>query len=101
MSKSTNGPWHYVKHSWSDTGVYDENDLIAMLKISDEIDEDRQEYLEEEQEAHARLIAAAPELLEVLEEIKHYWICEEPQNARQYLSKKVTDLITKAKGESK
>jgi hypothetical protein len=45
------------------------------------------------------LIAAAPELLEVCEEILFYWSCCEPQNAKVQLEKKLSDIINKAKGE--
>lgn len=104
MSKFTQGPWHYVKHSWSDTGVYDENDLIAMLRIPDDIDEGQQERLEEEQEAHARLIAAAPDLLEALENLneevaKHAYSSEFEHMGPLVLA--ASAAISKAKGESK
>lgn len=111
MSKHTPGPWYYVKHNWSDTGVYDENDLIAMLKISDEIEEDQQERFEEEQEAHARLIAAAPELLMEYERLLSQLraaseACFKGQSdvaedlCHEYAEFK-SPAITKAKGESK
>jgi len=45
------------------------------------------------------LIAAAPELLEVLEEIHFRWKCGESGNAMVDYMKKVKATIAKAKGE--
>lgn len=60
-------PWTVTDNSWEVSSVYDVNgDLVAQVRISDEVDEDTQDQFEAIKEAKARLIAAAPELLDVL-----------------------------------
>lgn len=98
MNRFTPGPWHYVKHSWSDTGVYGDGDIVAMLKISEDIDEDQQERFETEQEANAMLVSAAPELYEALELIindlpsRRGWLNPEYEKMARH-------VLAKARGE--
>ena len=65
-AKHTPGPWQIVEHSWSDTGIYANDKQVALLNIAPYADEDTQQTLEAEAAANARLIAAAPKLLEAL-----------------------------------
>lgn len=63
--------WKYVEHSWSDTGIYDElGRHIAALSIRYDCDEDTQDACEKRMGEEARLIAAAPEMLAMLEELE-------------------------------
>lgn len=63
MSKHTPGPWQVVEHSWSDTGIYSDKHHIAHLSIEGVATESNQSQLEASMDANAKLIAAAPELL--------------------------------------
>lgn len=67
MSKHTPGPWKSVNHSWSDTSILapDFDHAICRLDIN-HATEESQEADEAQMAANARLIAAAPELLEAL-----------------------------------
>jgi hypothetical protein len=69
MSKHTSGSWSAVTHSWSDINVYSDKKCIAKLSIYDEATEDTEHDLHYEMFANARLISAAPELMEALDEI--------------------------------
>ena len=69
-AKHTPGPWSFVDHSWCDKSVY------ARLHETDErrialfhLDEDASEDEEAVEIANARLIAAAPELLDALQSL--------------------------------
>lgn len=67
----TPGPWKVVSYCWSDCGIYAAEDKFfgCSLSIKDEATEENQDALESEMDANARLIAAAPEMLESLENI--------------------------------
>lgn len=69
MSAHTPGPWSVFNHSWCETSViaigFDHS--ICLLDIN-HATEESQEADEAQMEANARLIAAAPELLEALKE---------------------------------
>ena len=69
MSKHTKGPWTRVRHSWDDSSVYAANgSRVAICRIDEEdVTEETQDACVAVNEANARLIAAAPELLEALE----------------------------------
>ena len=71
MSDYTKGEWEEVTHSWSDIGIYCDKKHIAKLSIYDEATEDTEHDLHYEMFANARLISAAPDLLEALEEAVH------------------------------
>lgn len=61
-----------VEHSWSDTTIYggDISNEIAHLSIERIATEKTQAALEAVQTANAKLIAAAPELLDALKQAK-------------------------------
>lgn len=83
MSKHTSGPWRMVEHSWSDTSIYggdvskNESFLVASLSIEHIATEKTQDALESTQSANAKLIAAAPELLEALRPFANF-ACDVP-----------------------
>lgn len=68
-AKHTPGPWTVFEHSWSDTSIWTHDSTVATLSIKDEATEDTQAGLEARMAANARLIAAAPDLLEALREV--------------------------------
>ena len=71
MSTHTPGPWELFEHSWSDSSIcggVKNSKKICSLSIYDDATEENQSELESEMDANARLIAAAPELLEALQE---------------------------------
>lgn len=87
MSKHTPGPWHanpYVHASVHGFAVY--ADRICMDKLADEI----------QSEANARLIAAAPELLEALKQAVNLLETEVRPAWEQTHFRKI---IAKAEGE--
>lgn len=98
-AKHTPGPWSYVEHNWSDTSIYGaDNKWLAKLSIRDEATEYTQEKLEKEMGANARLIAVAPEMLEVLERIVTYYQDETRPEARFKLDH-AEKIINKARGK--
>lgn len=65
--KNSTTPWQKFEHSWDSTSIADsDGNIICSLSIYDEATEDNQQELEEQMDADANLIAAAPELLEAL-----------------------------------
>ena len=68
--RHTPGPWKVIDHSWSDVSIYGGGRYIATLSIKYDCGEDTQETFEQRNDADARLIASAPELLSMLEELE-------------------------------
>jgi hypothetical protein len=70
MTKHTPGPWHRVKHGDNESEVYDINGKSkdGVMTMLAEVHHDWQEW--EEFEANARLIAAAPDMLEALKKAR-------------------------------
>ena len=66
----TPGPWRVFEHSWCDTsiGAPGTSNAICSLDIN-HATEESQEADEAQMAANARLIAAAPELLEALQRL--------------------------------
>lgn len=73
MSKFTPGPWKVLEHSWSDTSIVAEgfDHGICLLDIN-HATEESQAADEAVMAANARLISAAPDLLEALREAWPY-----------------------------
>lgn len=98
--KHTRGPWQVTgidKKSDTEAYVKVRGTIIgAKFKIADIpfLTVEGASFEEEEAQANARLIAAAPELLEALEAI-----VEDVGVAGYYWGDLVTNLIAKAKGE--
>lgn len=97
MSKHTPGPWAIEDYriengDWRSTGlIWGNPGLVARVncdKLSSVSPPDKIEMFE----ANARLIAAAPEMLEALEELSRYPI---GQGARD----RIDAIIAKAKGK--
>lgn len=66
-ARHTSGPWTVMEQSWSNTAVVAGDDCICALDIN-HATEETQEALEAVMAANARLIAAAPDLLEAAQE---------------------------------
>ena len=88
MSKHTKGPWKAVRtvapKGWvigREDGLYD----IAIVRDGSAL---------EDNQANARLIAAAPDLLEALEDVRHNVDSDEPE-----MWHRVNAAIAKARGE--
>lgn len=106
MNKHTPGPWHVIlsdnatphvthEHGSDFTDISDVSSRVCVMPA--EITYGYNSL------ANARLIAAAPELLEALEEMLHSFMCT--QNPNDYPSdapcNKARAAITKAKGKTK
>ena len=82
-SKHTPGPWN-----WEDSGLWSRWDFVYTTKEIPEF------------EANARLIAAAPDLLEALKAIYNAAPCEKPANAELWEAMQLTRAaIALAEGE--
>jgi hypothetical protein len=65
--KHSSTPWRKFEHSWDSTSIADSNgNIICSLSIYDEATEENQQELEAKMDANAKLIKAAPELLQNL-----------------------------------
>ena len=109
MSKHTPGPWAYTKSvnfGHESFNIHQADGAGYTPYMSDvgttELGEDM-----EIQEANARLIAAAPQMLEALDELvdlkdrRHMLAIERYQQARERAWEKCRAAIRAAKGESK
>lgn len=89
MNKHTPGPWHVDTSSISQFNIVDSNLFVVCDTICGE------EKSDEVNEANAKLIAAAPEMLKVLEACqKHH------QGGHSEIGAKIREVILKAKGET-
>jgi len=95
-TKHTPGPWSVTEHGWSQTGIYTDGVRIALIDIYDEATEENQDELEASTAANARLIAAAPDLLDALQEAKHMFAGEYPGHPT---TERIFAAIEKATGE--
>ena len=97
MNKHTPGPW--VRSGNNIKSRTDNCVVIRLPAQTDRVGDEPPEQIER-WDADARLIAAAPDLLEALEEIvKEY--CENPDNGRtlRWAIDGAKEAIAKAKGE--
>lgn len=70
--KNSPTPWQKFEHSWDSTSIADsDGNIICSLSIYDEATEENQQELEEQMDADANLIVAAPDLLEALEVVQN------------------------------
>lgn len=100
QSSFTPGPWRVFEHSWCDTsiGAPGTSNAICRLDIN-HATEESQEADEAQMAANARLIAAAPELLEALQRLSAQ--CTRlrlPDQAETDAEKTARAVIAKATG---
>ena len=63
-----------AEHAWNKASVYTKKKTICELSVAEEhATEENQDELAGEMLANARLIAAAPQMLEALEKCADYW----------------------------
>lgn len=97
MSKHTPGPWHVDTSSISQFNIVDSNLFVVCDTICGE------EKSDEVNEANAKLIAAAPEMLEILERAYKTLrpiIAEIALPSKDHLMGSMNAVIKKAKGET-
>jgi len=65
--------WKIVKHSWSDTSIYDRDGRLICTKSIDDEDctEENQEELESEVQKDFNLIVCASEMLDMLKTVSN------------------------------
>ena len=95
MTEHTPGPWR-VGNRYTPTGVFTADGELVANTHGAQRNFQREEQIQE-QNANARLIAAAPELLEVLQEILDATAYDHGGPVSLY--KKAEKIIAKAKGE--
>jgi len=102
MSKHTPGPWRVFEHSWCDTSIVADgfDHGICSLDIN-HATEETQEADEALMAANARLISAAPELLEALIKCRDE-MGQLPHSLGYEFThlRALNELIAKATGES-
>lgn len=93
MTKHTPGPWHHTGREFND--VRDSDDELVAVALHLRVGQPERSV--QEAEANARLIAAAPDLLEMLVEAANFI---QPYNVGQELLERIDAAIAKATGES-
>jgi len=68
-AKHTSGKWEIIEHSWSDTSIVCGDYTVATKSIYDEATEENQEQLKNEVLANFKIMAASPEMYEMLKEL--------------------------------
>ena len=64
------GPWHFVKHNWEATSIYDaDRETVCTINIHFDVTEETQDHFEAVTAAKADAIAALPDLIEAAEPI--------------------------------
>ena len=97
--KHTPGPWKVYRSNWDHTISVCGDDTVCLFYYLQE--EDHNTVNLENCEANARLIAAAPDMLEALKECRRMyggieWSIHYPDEAR--LIRKIDEVIEKAEG---
>jgi hypothetical protein len=90
--------WYEVHSSWEVSLIYEGGELVAKVPISDAATEDKQINHERVKENRAALIAAAPELLQLLQQVTQFafydrWGAKGFDDEAQQLHDKCHDLI--------
>ncbi len=93
MSKHTEGPWNYAqdRRGWWRVFAGDSEIVRALSKHG------LRRLSKSERAANARLIAAAPDLLEALEEL--YWLATDNERMGVHMPEYDRAQAAKAKGE--
>ena len=91
MSSFTKGPWHYAANSKSEFSAYD---VIASNEVNGYIC-----TTSGNSKANARLIAKAPEMFELLNEVRVHLQWQSSGAAREY-STIIEKLLAEVKGDA-
>lgn len=97
MSKHTKGPWRVVEANTPGV-LYVSGPAQTLTIITAAIDLDFSDYVKRTSDAH--LIAAAPELLEALEEIMDGYLYGCAMEVKRENIERARAAITKARGEA-
>ena len=101
MTKHTPGPWVFTEENNGHLEIKGQKRYVAMLFRMDDFEADPVETPDCEQaEANARLIAAAPELLDGVKELVEWLEMEYPESLHQKHFDKWYKLIAKAEGST-
>ena len=98
MIGHTPGPWVAVHNNWEVSTIYAGALPVAVCHIDGDVSEETEGILSGIKDANARLIAAAPDLLEALKDA----VCtlEVSYTASDYAIDKARAAIAKATGEA-
>lgn len=94
MPSFTPGPWKIIDHDEDYIAITDDEQMYGICKIEEDASENRSAM-----KANARLIAAAPELLEALKETIAWMNWDEAGWEKDFVLK-VRELIARAEGTS-
>jgi hypothetical protein len=103
MSKRTSNGWFVAEHAWNFVSVYAKEKTVCTLYVSEEdATEENQDELTAEMLANAKLIAAAPQMLDALEAVALFlhWLDQEQgiHLAGDMLHGNILEAIKAAKG---
>jgi hypothetical protein len=97
----TPGPWEFVKDLWN-SEEHSEDSPGSIWDIEDQMFIATIEYLDEVED-NARLIAAAPDLLDALKHIEEYWNRDQNETAMAdalwHIIETAQAAIAKAEGD--
>ncbi len=105
VAKFTPGPWHanWTRLNGKAIGFHVADETHGSIRPICEFYDGTEAMPPEEVEAHARLIAAAPELLEALQSIAEYWNRDQNETAMAdacwHAIETAMAAITKATGD--
>jgi hypothetical protein len=92
--KHTPGEWKVVAHNWKDVSVSSEKHICLLSLDEDETTDDIFENLSNERDANAKLIAAAPDLLDALVNMRTAFDLSNEKYTEWIATKEVYDAMS-------